>query len=55
MDQYAGSDVVTDDVCVSRGRWCLRRNENVDDLALSDCLKQVRQLIAYFVGEKVTI
>lgn len=34
--------MVTDDVSVSRGMWCLRQNESVDDLAHSDCLKQVR-------------
>lgn len=36
------SDVVTDDVSVRRGKWFLRQSESVDDLALLNCLKQVR-------------
>lgn len=34
--------MLTVDVSVSRGRPCLRLNENVDDPVCSDCLKQVR-------------
>ena len=36
------SDVVTDDVSVRRGKWCLRQSESVDDLVHLNCLKQVR-------------